>query len=62
MLDRIAKALFALGLAVLLVLLGVAIGWYGWWPAPQIDESVDALQDWRLNWRSYAANVVVCLQ
>ena len=53
MLDRIAKALFVLGLAALVVLAGVVVGWYRLPPAPQIDASVDALQDWRTNWRSY---------
>lgn len=53
MLDRIAKGLFVAGLAALPVLAGLAIGRYRLPPAPQLNAGVDALQDWRMNWKSY---------
>jgi hypothetical protein len=51
--DRVARLLFVLGLAALLALTGIVIGWYRWPPAPQIDASVAAFRDWRTHWKSY---------
>ena len=53
MLDRAAKLLFLLGLCVVLVLGGLYVGWKRLWPVAQIQEALDAVWDWRVNWKSY---------
>ncbi len=53
MLDRIAKALFALGAAFFLILAGIVVGRQELPPTPQIDAGLEAVQDWRKYWRSY---------
>jgi hypothetical protein len=53
MIDRIARVLFFLGVAALLVLAGITIGWYRVPPATSLDKGVEALRDWRKNWKSY---------
>lgn len=57
MIDRLAKILFALGVAALLVLAGIAIGWFRLPPAPQIEAGIEAFRDLRNNWRSYVGTV-----
>lgn len=51
MLRHWDKALFALGLAGLVLVYGMAAGRYDLFPAPQINTTVDTLRDWRENWR-----------
>ena len=53
MIDRLARLLFYAGLAMALVLGGVYVGWFRLPPVPQLSASVDAVRDWRQNWKSY---------
>ncbi len=54
MIDRVAKLFFLLGCCAFLLLGGLYVGWKRLPPVAMIEESSDAIRDWRKNWKSYA--------
>lgn len=53
MMDRFARLLFLAGLAAVLMLGGIYLGWFHLPPVTYLEASGDAVHDWRKNWKSY---------
>ena len=51
--SAIERALFLLGLLVIVFVGGIAVGRYDLPPAPVLNAAVDAARDWLENWRNY---------